>query len=1125
MPTHRTDRFFALFFLLGVAAATLLIFELKPARDSSREGAVSTSYPPPEIAPRSPEAEAATRGLVLKPGFEATLFAAEPDIANPVAFAFAPGGGVYVCETFRQEEKGVPDNRDHEEWLLDDLAARSTSDRRRFYLRHHPEMAHTYTQYEDRIRFLEDRNGDGRADFQSVFAGGFRDLLDGTGAGVLSWRGRVYYTCIPKLWSLRDVDGDHVADEREVLFDGFGIHVALRGHDLHGLTLGPDGRIYFSIGDRGFNVVTREGRRLLNTQSGAVLRCEPDGTALEIVATGLRNPQELAFDDVGDLFTVDNNSDAGDRARIVRIVQGGESGWRMDFQSQEDRGPWMREGWWKTRTKDQAAFLIPPIAYLGSGPSGLVHYPGTGFPSECDDSFFVCNFLGGRRSSGILRFRLEPHGADHQLKEEESFVSNLLPTDVDFGPDGALWISDWVSGWVGKGKGRLYRVWEPSSSATPEAVSARALLAGRFEDLEVDRLASLLSHPDQRVRLRAQHALVFRPNEGEPVFREIVWSESLPPQARLHAIWGLGILHRRMGTSLDDLIPLLGDRDDEVRGQIAKLLGEARVAEARPVLEELLADESSRVRYFAAQALGKVGTRRSLSALAALLRENADRDVILRHGAVMALVGIAGREAQALDGMAAHPNPSVRLAVLLALAKRKDPRVARFLTDDLALARESARAVFDRRISAAYPDLARWIDPPISDEVILRRAIAAAEALGGKERGSALVNLAVDARRVRSELRVLALEAIRRWDAPSVRDPVLGSYRPRDPWPRSEVASLLTPELRRLLTATSDDLVKAALAILVHWKIHDHDAVLLGLVASEDRTLAVRRAALRALADLDAPELEEAARLALGAKAPKLRADAAGAMAKLAPRTAMPLIRAALAKGSVPEKQAAMSALRTLRGPEADALVLDLGRRLLRGNAPEAYRLEISRVLTSRSDPSAEIRSVRTSWERARAALKDPVDRRDLALAGGDPVRGRKIFRRDSLACRRCHAVDGRGAGLAGPDLSDVGDRLAPRRLLESIVDPGRTIVDGYGTEMVFTRDGRGYQGQVVEESQDTLRLRINDYGRLEVVAIPKVDITERRRGGSAMPSDVSEKLNDRDLRDLIAYLKSLRKR
>jgi quinoprotein glucose dehydrogenase len=152
---------------------------------------------------------------------------------------------------------------------------------------------------------------------------------------------------------------------------------------MHGLQLGPDGRIYFSIGDRGYHVTNQEGQLLARPDTGAVFRCDLDGSHLEVFALGLRNPQELAFDDFGNLFTGDNNSDSGDKARWVYVVEGGDAGWRMYYQYLPDRGPWNREHTWHPYREDaattavQPASTIPPIVNVADGPSGLVYYPGT----------------------------------------------------------------------------------------------------------------------------------------------------------------------------------------------------------------------------------------------------------------------------------------------------------------------------------------------------------------------------------------------------------------------------------------------------------------------------------------------------------------------------------------------------------------------------------------------------------------------------------------------------------------------------------------------------------------------------------------------------------------------------
>ena len=334
---------------------------------------------PPRVAEASDEGQKAIKGIKLPENWTATLFAAEPMCANIVAFKIDHKGRFYVCETFRQS-KGVEDNRGHRHWLDDDLAAQTVQDRLNYIKHHLKEKAVDYTKEDDRIRVLVDTNSDGKADISRVFSNRYNAIVSGTGAGILPYRDKVYYTCIPDLWMLQDTNNDLIADSRKSLHNGYGVRFAFRGHDLHGLIVGPDGRLYFSIGDRGYNIVTQEGR-LKDPSSGAVFRCELDGSKLEVVATGLRNPQELAFDNYGNLFTGDNNSDSGDKARWVYVVEGGDTGWRMEYQYLSDRGPFNREKIWHPYNEDTPAYIVPPIRNFADGPSGLVYYPGTGLGS------------------------------------------------------------------------------------------------------------------------------------------------------------------------------------------------------------------------------------------------------------------------------------------------------------------------------------------------------------------------------------------------------------------------------------------------------------------------------------------------------------------------------------------------------------------------------------------------------------------------------------------------------------------------------------------------------------------------------------------------------------------------
>ena len=107
-----------------------------------------------------------------------------------------------------------------------------------------------------------------------------------------------------------------------------------------------------------------------------------DGSNLEVFATGLRNPQELAFDQYGNLFTGDNNSDSGDQARWVHVVQDGDTGWRMEYQYLSDRGPFNREKIWHPYNEDTPAYIIPPIRNFADGPSGQSITRALGCPND-----------------------------------------------------------------------------------------------------------------------------------------------------------------------------------------------------------------------------------------------------------------------------------------------------------------------------------------------------------------------------------------------------------------------------------------------------------------------------------------------------------------------------------------------------------------------------------------------------------------------------------------------------------------------------------------------------------------------------------------------------------------------
>lgn len=1099
----------------------------------------------PAIAAASNEGERALDGFRLPEGMVGKLFAAEPMLANPVAFAIDEKGRVYVAETFRQQH-GVEDNRSHMNWLHDDLALQTVEQRVEMFRKHLGEKVYEYTAHHDRIRLLEDSDGDGKADKSTVFADGFNEIEDGTGAGLLARNGDVFYTCIPKLWKLRDEDGDGMADKRDALHHGYGVRVAFRGHDMHGLIMGPDGRIYFSIGDRGYNVETKEGTKLVRPDTGAVFRCEPDGTGLEVFAYGLRNPQELAFDDYGNLFTGDNNSDSGDQARWVYVVEGGDTGWRMYYQYLNDRGPWNREKLWHPQHAGQAAYIIPPIANLGDGPSGLVHYPGVGLPERYKDHFFMCDFRGGPSNSGIRSFAVKPKGASFELVDSHEFIWKILGTDIDFGYDGSIYISDWVNGWNGLGKGRIYKFWNSETAKTPAL--AQSIMSEGFAHRSNEQLVALLSHADRRVRQEAQFALVSNGALDELIGVTKVAETQL---ARIHALWGLGQIFRQ-GPELAvaqrnkhraAIFSLVSDPDVEIRAQVCRVLGETtqslfirkipkdevfepgtrspiigsiRSASETGMLLRLLNDENLRVRSLAALALKPLFPKTVLKPVLQMLNSNTDGDPVVRHAASVALSRV---NEQALADELSGAGPAARMGITLALRRQKSKELARLLDDlDPLIALEAARGIHDEEIAEALPQLAALADQPLPSgddgltDALVRRVMNANFRLGEKEHAERVVKLATDAS-LSESLRVEALEELKMWDAPSPLDRVLGAWRPisekRD---ASFITNLLRSQLGGIISG-SERVQKLGAELAAKYGIQEVEPVLVAVAGDPTKADSSRVAAIQALDRLDSKTIAELAAASLKDDSPNVRVAAREISVRRNPDAAAETLAQAIATGTTVEQQAAIAQLAELERADADAVLTEWLTVMVAGNAPTAIHLDLLEAAKARGTESllVQVKAFEQKFDPT-----DPLSKYRVSLEGGDAKRGYDIFfGRSSASCRRCHSVQNSG-GAVGPELSVIGKEKNREYLLEAIVAPNAKIAKGFEPVIAVMDSGKVYAGTKRSDEGTTLELMLADG---TVISLPKDEIDELAKGQSAMPADLIKHLSLADLRDLVEYL------
>lgn len=399
--------------------------------------------------------------FVLHEGFEARLFAAEPDVINPVAMTWDERGRLWVLE-----------------------------------LHEYPLGAKPGEKPRDRIKILEDSDNDGRADKVTVFAEGLN-----LATGLLLGNGGVYVGQAPELLFLQDTNHDDRVDTRTVLLHGFGLED--RHELLNGFIWGPDGWLYMTHG-----VFTHSKVKIPEaTEPGvimnaAVARFHPRTKKFEVFAEGTSNPWGVDFDRYGNAFVSACVID-----HLFHMAPGGS----YQRQAGTPSNPYTYE-------------LLPSIVdhkHHMAAYCGICIYQGDQFPEEYRGRVF----MGNIHQNAINHDRLIPNGSSFKAVAEQDFLTTsdgwFRPVSQQVGPDGALWIADWYDKYpcyqnamadpegVDREYGRIWRVVYVGKEVGKK-VPPRPDVKMDLAKLRMADLTRLLEHPNQWQRRMAQCVLTDR---------------------------------------------------------------------------------------------------------------------------------------------------------------------------------------------------------------------------------------------------------------------------------------------------------------------------------------------------------------------------------------------------------------------------------------------------------------------------------------------------------------------------------------------------------------------------------------------------------------------------------------
>jgi putative membrane-bound dehydrogenase-like protein len=576
--------------VIGCALAVLALWCAAPA--VADEPAVSASELP-RVAPLEPAK--ALKNFVVKPGFRVELAATEPLVVDPIAMAFDEAGRLFVVEM-----------RDYSERRDERLG---------------------------RIRLLTDTNHDGRFDVSTVYA----DSL-GWPTAVICWDGGVFVGCTPDILFFKDTNADGAADERKVVFTGFGEgqeRLNVQGM-LNSFNWSLDNRIHGAAGLNGGKI-----KSLANPNAAPV---ELRGKDFSFDPCDLRSirPESgggqhgMSFDNVGRKFACHNsrhimqlmyedyyagrNPNYSLPSPLVDIAADGPAAEVFRLSPEE---PWR-----VIRTKWRVAGKVSgPIEGGGrasgyfTSATGITIYRGDAFPEDYVGDAFIAdvgsNLIHHKklRGGGVALIAERP--ADEQKAE---FIASrdlwFRPVQFANAPDGALYVADMYREVVehpwsipesikkhldlnsGNDRGRIYRI-VPESFQEPKSLA--------LTNATTEQLIAALEHRNGWRRDTAARLLYQRQDKTGVAALERLLKSSRYSHARLHALYAL---HGQRALKWHHVDWALSDRDPHLRAHALRLseprfLSNGEASSWTRKLQIAARDETPVVRFQAALSLGE----------------------------------------------------------------------------------------------------------------------------------------------------------------------------------------------------------------------------------------------------------------------------------------------------------------------------------------------------------------------------------------------------------------------------------------------------------------------------------------------------------------------------------------